>query len=228
MKRTTMTMALMLGLTLATPYAAAEGRARVHGAKENAEGGVTAGSATAYSGPGDARGVRGHAVSTDGAGDAKVVSGGTGKGPNGGSYGRAGSTRVGDGTLDHKSGGFVHGANGAYASRRGSTVINSNGSVQHSGAANGSGPNGSFNTAGNFSRNPDGTYSGQRSTTATGANGSYSGDTQYANGSASHTTDYTAKNGDTYAGDTTWTKGEGVTHSGTCKDASGKVIACPR
>ena len=216
-------------LILASPVAYAAGRVKVRGAKENPEGGITAGAASAYRGPNGATGIRAHVLTTDGAGNGKFVSGAKGVTANGSSYGRAGSTSFGaNGAFNHQSGGYVLGAGGGYAARKGSTVRNSDGSLAHNASASGSNANGAFDTSGQFNRNADGSYAGARSTTASGANGSYSGTTQYANGSGNHATDYTAKNGDTYTGDTSWTKGQGVSHTGTCKDAAGNVITCPR
>jgi hypothetical protein len=72
-----------------------------------------------------------------------------------------------------------------------------------------------------------GKFSGQRSTTAKGTNGSsYQGNTSYQNGSATHSREATNKSGDSYQGSTTATKGQGATHTGTCKNASGSVIPC--
>ena len=180
------------------PTANAAERVVKRGAATTANGGVVAGKAVGYQGPNGAAGVRGHAMATDGNGNARTVSGAAGTTANGGRYGRTGTTDVG--------------ANGAVSHRSGSAV---------------QGPNGSASSAGGFTRNPDGTYSGQRSTHAQGASGgNYSGNTTYANGSGAHTTNATAKNGDTYSGQTDWTKGQGATHSGTCRDAAGNVIPC--
>jgi hypothetical protein len=65
--------------------------------------------------------------------------------------------------------------------------------------ANGS----SGSTSKRFTRNADGSASGERNTTATNAN-----------------------TGVTYEGSTTYTKGEGVSRSGGCTDASGNTVTC--
>ncbi len=65
--------------------------------------------------------------------------------------------------------------------------------------ANGS----SGSTSKRFTRNADGTASGERNTTATNAN-----------------------TGVTYDGSTTYTKGEGVSRSGSCTDSSGNTVTC--
>ena len=196
--RTATLLALTALFVFDASHADAAERVVRRGAVRTADGGVAAGRAVGYAGPNGAAGVRGHGVVEDGNGDAKFVSGAAGRTANGGTYGRAGSTSVGaDGAINHRSGAAAQG------------------------------PNGSAKTSGAFTRNTDGSVSGQRNTSAQGSNGSrYAGNTSYANGSGTHTTDITAKNGDTYSGETTWTKGQGATHAGTCKDASGSVIAC--
>jgi hypothetical protein len=55
-----------------------------------------------------------------------------------------------------------------------------------------------------MTRTPDGDVSGERSTSATGAQGN------------------------TYQGQTSYSKGEGIEHSATCTDAAGNTIACRR
>ncbi|UPG94619.1 hypothetical protein [Luteibacter aegosomatissinici] len=90
------------------------------------------------------------------------------------------------------------------------------------------GPNGGTATSqGSASRNADGTGSFDRTTQAHGANGgSYNGSTTGATGQGiTHDTDATGRNGNTYTGSTTVTK-DGVSHSGTCADASGQPIPC--
>ena len=65
-----------LAFTLAAPSADAAGRAKVRGAKTNAEGGVTAGRASAARGPNGGGAARGRAVQTDGQGNGQAASGG--------------------------------------------------------------------------------------------------------------------------------------------------------
>ncbi|KAF1710113.1 hypothetical protein [Pseudoxanthomonas sacheonensis] len=97
----------------------------------------------------------------------------------------------------------VSGANGGSASSQGSFYRNADGSAGRQGSATATSANGgTASTSGGFTKNPDGTYSGGRETSATGANGnSYNGSTAYENGS--------------------------ITHTGTCTNAAGEVIACP-
>ena len=75
-------------------------------------------------------------------------------------------------------------------------------------------------------RGADGSVSGSSQTSASGPKGSYSAGTTTANGMTRHTTSATNATGDTYQGQTTYTKGQGVTHTGSCHDAQGNEIAC--
>lgn len=124
---------------------------RLRGARQNAAGGVTAGSVHNTQGPNGGRSIGRRGLITDGEGNgvarsANCASGGAGRAC------RAGyTTRTADGAVNHQSGAAFEGANG-----------------------------GSGSTQGGFSRNADGTYSGDRSTSATGAQGnSYNADTTY-------------------------------------------------
>jgi hypothetical protein len=84
-----------------------------------------------------------------------------------------------------------------------------------------------------FKRNDDGSASAKRQGNLTTANGSTAArDASYtrnADGSASaerSTSATNANTGVTYDGSATWTKGEGISRSGSCKDASGKTVTC--
>jgi hypothetical protein len=102
--------------------------------------------------------------------------------------------------------GGVNCARGAagQACRAGATTWNADGSVNHQSGATVQGANGgSATTQGGFTRNADGAVSGGRNTTATGAQGN------------------------TYSGETTYNSADGVSHTATCTDPSGAVIACP-
>lgn len=77
------------------------------------------------------------------------------------------------------------------------------GSMSGSGEARASGTNGSARTSGSFTRSADGSGSGERTTSATNAN-----------------------SGVTYEGSTSYAKGSGLSHSGSCRDAYGNTVDC--
>jgi hypothetical protein len=161
--------------TLALPADAA-GRVKARGAVVNEQGGVTAGSAAAGSGPQGGRFARGAAVSTDGQGNAVGGSAAAGQTAAGGRAARAGQfERNADGSFNRQGGVAAQSAAG--------------GRLQSTGQVSGDG---------------NGNVSGVRNTSATGAEGN------------------------SYQGQTTATTGQGVQHSGTCYDANGNVISCPR
>jgi hypothetical protein len=155
--------------------ASAEGRARVAGARANAQGGVTAGSAAAASGPNGGRFARGGAVSTDAEGNA-----------------------VGG------SAAAVQTANGGQAARAGAFQRNADGSGTRTGGFAASGTQGNIASTGSATRNADGSVSGLRQTSASAASG------------------------ETYNGQTTYDSTSGISHTGTCTDANGNVVTCPK
>jgi hypothetical protein len=110
----------------------------------------------------------------------------------------------GQGNASAARSGSISGANGGNAGYEGSAYRNADGSAGRQGSAYANGPNGgTASTSGGISRDADGNVMGARSTTATGANGnSYNGSTTVSGGTVSHT--------------------------GTCTNASGETIACPR
>jgi hypothetical protein len=126
-------------------------------------------------------------------------------GANGGviAHGRRTSTN-GQGSVTTTGGTAFRGPNGAKGVRAGTTTVNSDGSATHRSGFAASGKNGSIESTGSSQRGADGSASGERQT------------------------DIAAKNGDTYQGETTWTKGQGAQHTGVCKDASGNTISCPK
>lgn len=124
---------------------------------------------------------------------------------NGNSYVRGrGATTNSDGSTTTGSGAAFKANNGATGARGSTTTYNADGSVNHEGGASTSGARGDVNSQGSFTRNADGTSSGSRTTNATNA-----------------------QNGNSYSGTTSYDSTNGVSHQGTCKDASGNVIACP-
>lgn len=110
----------------------------------------------------------------------------------------------GQGNATAARSGAISGANGGSAGYDRSAYRNADGSAGHQGSAYANGPNGgTASTSGGISRDADGNVTGARSTTATGPNGnSYNGSTTVSGGTVSHT--------------------------GTCTNAGGETIACPR
>lgn len=96
----------------------------------------------------------------------------------------------------------VSGANGGSAARQSSAYRNADGSAGRQGSASATGANGgSASSSGSIGKSADGSVEGSRQTSASGANGnSYQGATTVSNGSVSHT--------------------------GTCTNAAGEVVAC--
>jgi hypothetical protein len=201
MNKTLIALCTLAAAFVLTPYhAEAAGRVKARGAVQNAQGGITAGRASAVRGPNGAAAARGRGVKTDGQGNGQAMSGGSIRGPNGGTGRRAGST-----------------------------TWNADGSAQHQSGAQWNGPNSSGSTQGGFVRNPDGTVSGGRQTDATGAQGgNYSADTSYGNGTAQRDVDATGRNGNRYEATVDATRGEGVTRTATCYDPNGAVIPCKK
>jgi len=150
-----------------------------------------------------ANGIRGHRQNADGG-----VTGGAahaGTTPNGGQYASGLRYRTdGAGNGSVVSGGAVQGPDGGRGARAGYTTRSADGSVAHQSGFNASGANGSVQSSGSYNRNADGSASGSRDTTATNAAGA------------------------TYQGNTTYNKGDGVSHTSTCTNAAGAVVPCTR
>jgi len=129
------------------------------------------------------------------------------RGPNGGAGVRAhGMRQNADDSVTRASGGAWRTANGGTSARARSTTVNPDGSLSHSGQYAGTGPRGSVNSSGSVSRDANGDWTGGRTTTATNAT-----------------------TGNSYQGSTTIDPATGrPVHTGTCYDASGAAIACPR
>lgn len=129
------------------------------------------------------------------------------KGPNGGTAVRArGKTTNADGSVTTGSAAAVRAPNGARAVRGSTTTANPDGSLTHEGGLAAEGAKGSVASTGAVSRSADGTWSGGRSTSAT-----------------------SASTGNSYQGSVSIDPATGQpTHSATCYDAAGTVIACPR
>lgn len=93
---------------------------------------------------------------------------------------------------------------GASGARAGTTTYNSDGSVQHRSGMTASGTRGSVTSNGGYTVSAEGDVSQSRSTTVTNAS-----------------------NGNTYQGNLSYDQSNGLNHSGTCYDATGKQISCP-
>jgi hypothetical protein len=85
---------------------------------------------------------------------------------------------------------------------------------------------GSFNQSGSRTRGADGERTANRQTEASGVRGSYEGSTTRAGGMLDHDSTIIGANGNTYEGQTRVTRGEGLSHSGTCTNAQGQTFEC--
>lgn len=128
---------------------------------------------------------------------------GASTGNHGAAAGRRGLAADGQGNVAGASSGRFVTDNGAQGSRARTFNRSSDGAVDASGSASASGANGSASRSGTYERKADGSASGTRSTTATNAN-----------------------TGNTVEATTTYTKGEGVSRSASCKDAAGNAATC--
>jgi hypothetical protein len=137
-----------------------------------------------------------------------------------------------------------NGGNTAYAS---GAAHGSRGTFRGVRAASGDGQGNAWGTGGSafstssgaqgargatFERSADGTVSANARSGASGVNGSYERSGSFnksADGNASGTRNTTVNNantGVTMNGSTTYTKGEGVSRTASCKDASGNSVTC--
>jgi hypothetical protein len=122
----------------------------------------------------------------------------------GGVYGRArGVTTNGAGAVSEGSAAGFKAANGATGYRTATNTSNGAGDATHQSSIAASGAKGSV------------TSSGSATKTSSGVD-------------ESRTTSATAANGDSYNGSTSYAPQTGLTHSGTCSNASGATIACAK
>lgn len=101
-------------------------------------------------------------------------------------------------------GALLRGAEGGKAVRASRTVRSPDGSLNREAGFAASGSQGTIKSQGNLTRSADGDVNAQRQTSATGTQGN------------------------TYQGSTTYSKGEGFEHTGSCADAAGNTIDCKR
>jgi len=133
-------------------------------------------------------------------------SGGSGsafRGPNGAGAAGRGFATDGQGNAVAGSGRMFR-TPGGVAGRAGLTTHSADGTTTHQGAFGASGVNGSAWSQGNSSYNPQ-----------TGLN-------------ANRQTSAQATTGQSYTGNTAYSQGTGVTHSGICTNAAGQAVACPQ
>jgi hypothetical protein len=155
--------------------------------------------------PANAEGiVHGRAIKKNANGGVTTGVATAGKGPEGGVGIRGHKvTTDGQGDATRTTAGAYKGANGSTFERKSTTNATDGNGASHQGGFTGTGPNGAkINSSGSYQRSAPGDGSGNRSTDVTGANGK------------------------SYQGSTSWNKGSGVQHSGTCRDASGNTIPC--
>lgn len=132
-----------------------------------------------------------------------VAAGATG--PNGSVVRGRGAVRGADGSVTTASGGAYRTATGQGA-RGSTTTVNPDGSATRRGGFAVQGARGSATSSGNLTRNADGTYTGARTSNAT-----------------------SAATGNSYSGSTQIDPATGKpVRTGTCTNANGEVIACPR
>ena len=110
----------------------------------------------------------------------------------------------GQGNAGFTSGAAYKGAHGGVFKRAGQTTRSADGSMSHASGFNASGAKGSVQSQGSATRDASGDVTQSRTTTGT-----------------------SAATGDSFKATESYTKGEGVTRSVNCFDASGAQIACP-
>ncbi|MDF1692236.1 MAG: hypothetical protein P1U47_07680 [Zhongshania sp.] len=108
------------------------------------------------------------------------------------------------GNVSKTSGGLFRTPNGGQGGRFSNTVHGADGSVQHQSGLKASGEKGGVETNGGYQRDANGNLTQNRDTAITNA-----------------------QTGNTYQGNTQYSKEAGVSHSATCFDGSGSEIACP-
>lgn len=146
---------------------------------------------------------RGGFVRPNAAGGYSGGSGSAFRGPN--AAGAAGRAFASDGQGNAVAGsGRMFRIPGGGAGRAGLTTRTTDGTTTHQGAFGARGVNGSIFSQGSSSYNPQTGLTANRQTTAQ------------------------AYSGQSYSGSTSYSQGTGVTHSGSCTNAFGKVVACPQ
>lgn len=190
-----------------------EGVARTHG--------------TLASGPQGRRAWHAGGTARDGAGDLSHARARGVAGPDGRIAGGHRTSVGGDGTITRQGGLVAQGANGGTLQGGRSTQRHPDGSVQVGYAVSGQGAaGGSFSQSASRTRTADGERMASRQTLASGARGSYEGSTTRTVGALDHDSTLSGANGNTYKGQTSYTRGEGLSHTGTCSNAQGQTFDC--
>jgi hypothetical protein len=148
-------------------------------------------------------------------------------GPNGRAARGSRTTLGSDGTLTHQSGSRVQGTHGGSWQAGRSVQRNPDGSMQAGYTTSGKdAAGGRFDSEGSRTRTADGQRAASRQTAMSGARGSYAGSSTRGDGTLDRQSTVTGAHGNTYQGQTSYTKGQGVSHSGTCTNAQGQTIQC--
>jgi len=155
------------------------------------------------------------------------VRGGEAFGPRGVAGRRSYTATAADGSVVHQGGRYAYGAHGGSYHAGNRYDRNPDGSAVASRASYGRTANGGvYGSEGSYARSADGSVSGSRQAGASGPRGDYYASSSTAGGVTTRNTTVTAANGHSYHGQTTYTRGQGVTHSGGCADAGGNPVAC--
>ena len=126
------------------------------------------------------------------------------KAPNAGSFRTRTMSTDGQGNLAAGSATAFKTPAGTVGGRGGVATRTSDGTVNHQSGMAVSGSMGSVQSQGGFSKASDGTVTGSRNTSVQ------------------------AQSGASYQGQTSYSTGSGLTHTGTCTDAYGNQVACPQ
>ncbi len=124
--------------------------------------------------------------------------------PNAGSFRTRSMSTDGQGNVAAGSISSFRTPAGTIGGRGGVTTRTSDGTVNHQSGMAVSGSMGSVQSQGDFSKASDGTVSGSRNTNAQ------------------------SQSGASYQGQTSYSTGSGLTHTGTCTDANGNPVTCPQ
>ena len=219
-------VSLGLACLLAAPPSPASVRHRA-AAHRTADGGATRVHGTQASGPQGHRAWHAGGTARDGQGNLSHARASGVAGAGGRIAGGHHTTKSSDGTITRQGAVVAQGADGETVRGGRSVQRNPDGSMQTGYLVNGQGAaGGSFSQSGNRTRSADGERIAIRQTRASGARGSYEGSTTRADGTLEHASTITGANGNRYQGQTSVTRGEGLSHTGTCTNAQGQTFDC--
>jgi hypothetical protein len=127
------------------------------------------------------------------------------QGENGGEFAKGHRIKSdGQGNVTRSSGAAGSTANGGQYKRTSQSTHSADGSATHQGSISASGSKGSVSSSGSATKNADGSVNQSRTTEITNA-----------------------QTGVTRDSSTSYTSGQGVSHTATCTDASGASVPCP-